>query len=133
MGQCINGRDSNGVASELTDIVSIANPYQNENLIYESQTYSSPISLLTMGMTPPSIFPPQEQTQLMRIVDPIALSTSQATDSTDIKYQLKQGSKDSDRFFIDEITGQVTLLEDPDFEAKPSYSSQLLQQMLLAT
>jgi hypothetical protein len=47
--------------------------------------------------------------------------TAAATDDSTITYSLKDGA-DADKFTIDPTTGEVTLIESPDFEVKPSYT-----------
>ena len=48
--------------------------------------------------------------------------TSVTADASAVSYALKAGIGDVSKFSINAITGKVTLLESPDFEAKSSYS-----------
>ncbi|MFL2506136.1 MAG: cadherin domain-containing protein [Parasynechococcus sp.] len=48
--------------------------------------------------------------------------TAVATDDSSIQYSLRPGVGDDVSFSIDPSSGEVTLLDDPDYETKPSYS-----------
>ena len=48
--------------------------------------------------------------------------TAVATDDSLIQYSLRPGVGDDVSFSIDPSSGEVTLLDDPDYETKPSYS-----------
>ena len=106
-------------------VVSFATPFQDDRLIFEVPS-SNPSPAL--DLTVDTIAPVFTTADSASAIDENSgagqvIYTAATTDTSSVVYSLKSNNNDdASSFTIEGQTGQVSLIDDPDFETKPSYS-----------
>ena len=125
-GDSRRGGDSSSVASQLrSGVVSFADPFQDDRLVFES-TSSDPSPPL--NLTIDTVAPVFTSSNTAGTIDENSGSnqivyTATAEDNSSVSFRLKPNKKEDVSFFaINTQTGQVKLIDNPDFETKPSYT-----------
>ena len=125
-GNAERGGNSSAVDSLLaSNVVSAADPFYNDVLVNDPTlgSRSAPLSL-TIDTTAPLLTYGTEEASLVENsgAGQVILAPTSIDYASAVSYRLKAGNfDDASAFSIDGSTGEVTLTQDPDFEAKESY------------